>query len=209
VSVLNTVLQGTLKLLHPFMPFITEEIFQTLPGTQGSIMVSAWPVPGKTYAVEEKAMANVMELIRGIRNMRAEKNVPANKRAALKILAANDARADYEMCAIYIERLGFASSIEFITDKSGVPENAVSVIGVGAEAFIPLGELIDLDKEIARLSAEEARLENEIKRAEAKLNNPGFTGKAPAAVIEEEREKLGNYRDMLAAVAQRKSELKK
>ncbi len=209
VSVLNTVLEGTLKLLHPFMPFITEEIYQSLPGTTGSIMVSAWPVPGKTYAVEEKAMANVMELIRGIRNIRAEMNVPAGKRAALKILASGEARADYEMCAKYIERLGFASGIEFIADKSGVPDNAVSVIGVGAEAFMPLGELIDIEKEIARLSAEEARLQNEIKRAEGKLNNPGFTDKAPAAVVQEEREKLNNYRDMLAAVTHRKSELSK
>jgi len=209
VSVLNTVLEGTLKLLHPFMPFITEEIYQSLPGTTGSIMVSAWPTPGKKYAVEEKAMANVMELIRGIRNIRAEMNVPANKRAALKILASGDARADYEMCAIYIERLGLASSLEFIDDKSGVPANAVSVIGVGAEAFMPLGELIDIDKEIARISAEAERLEKEIKRAEGKLSNPGFTGKAPEHVVQEERDKLNNYRDMLAAVTQRKSELQK
>ena len=209
VSVLNTVLEGTLKLLHPFMPFITDEIYQSLPGTTGSIMVSAWPAPGKTYAVEEKAMANVMELIRGIRNIRAEMNVPAGKRAALKILASGDARADYEMCAIYIERLGFASSLEFIADKAGVPANAVSVIGVGAEAFMPLGELIDIDKEIARLSAEAERLEREIKRAEGKLSNPGFTAKAPAAVVQEERDKLSNYHDMLAAVTQRKSELQK
>lgn len=209
VSVLNTVLEGTLKLLHPFMPFITEEIYQSLPGTTGSIMVSEWPTPGKTYAVEEKAMANVMELIRGIRNIRAEMNVPANKRAALKILTSGDARADYEMCAIYIERLGLASSLEFIADKSDVPANAVSVIGVGAEAFMPLGELIDIDKEIARLSAEAERLEREIKRAEGKLNNPGFMGKAPEAVVQEERDKVSNYRDMLTAVAQRKSELQK
>ncbi len=209
ISVLNTVLEGTLKLLHPFMPFITEEIYQSLPGTTGSIMVSDWPKAGKKYAVEEKAMANVMELIRGIRNIRAEMNVPASKRAALKILASAETRADYEMCAIYIERLAYASGIEFISDKSGVPENAVSVIGVGAEAFMPLGELIDIAKEIERLSKEAARIENEIKRAEGKLNNPGFTSKAPESVIQEEREKLNTYRDMLAAVVQRKSELQK
>jgi valyl-tRNA synthetase len=113
------------------------------------------------------------------------------------------------MCAIYIERLSLASGLEFIADKSGVPENAVSVIGVGAEAFMPLGELIDIDKEIARLSAEGERLEKEIKRAEGKLSNPGFTGKAPEHVVQEERDKLNNYRDMLAAVTQRKSELQK
>ncbi len=209
VSVLNTVLENTLKLLHPFMPFITEEIYQSLPGTKGSMMVSEWPVPGKKYAVEEKAMANVMELIRGIRNIRAEMNVPANKRAALKVLATGDARVDYEMCAIYIERLSIASGLEFINDKSGVPGNAVSVIGVGAEAFMPLGELIDIDKETARLNAEAERLEKEIKRAEGKLSNPGFTGKAPEHVVQEERDKLSNYRDMLSAVTQRKFELLK
>jgi len=209
VSVLNTVLEGTLKLLHPFMPFITEEIFKALPGTQGSIMLSAWPVPGKKYALEEKAMANVMELIRGIRNIRAEMNVPAGKRAALKILASPETRADYEMCAKYIERLGFASGLEFIADKTAAPENAVSVIGVGAEAFMPLGDLIDIEKEIARLGAEAARLENEIRRAESKLSNQGFIAKAPAAVVDEERSKLKNYRDMLAAVTRRQSELQK
>ena len=208
VSVLHSVLETTMKLLHPFMPFITEEIYQSLPQAQGSIMISSWPNESSTYAIEEKAMENVMEMIRGIRNVRVEMNVPASKRAALSILASDGARGDYEMCARYIERLAGASGITFIDDKSAVPGNAVSVIGVGAEAFMPLGELIDIGKELARLEAEIQRLEGEIRRAEGKLSNPGFTEKAPEKVVQEEHSKLKTYQDMLAAAKQRHSALK-
>jgi len=207
VSVLNAVLKDTLKLLHPFMPFITEEIYQTMPGTEGSIMVSAWPKAGKKYKAEEKAMEAVMEMIRGIRNIRAEMNVPANKRAKLLLLASPDVKADYAMCAQYIERLASVSEIVWISDKSEVLANAVSVIGTGAEAFMPLGDLIDIEKEIARLMAEEKRLQGEIARAEGKLNNPGFTGKAPAEVVQQERDKLTNHREQLAAAQQRRTQL--
>ncbi len=207
VSVLNAVLKETLKLLHPFMPFITEEIYQTMPGTEGSIMLSAWPSEGKKYAAEEKAMEAVMEMIRGIRNIRVEMNVPANKRAKLLLLASEGVKADYEMCAPYIMRLASVSEIVWISDKSTVPANAVSVIGTGAEAFMPLGDLIDIEKEISRLAAEEKRLQSEIARAEGKLGNPGFTGKAPAEVIQQEQGKLENYREQLAAAQQRRSQL--
>jgi len=207
--VLSHALVVTMKLLHPFMPFITEEIYQFLPGTEGSIMVSPWPEPGKRFEAEEKAMGSVMELIRGIRNIRAEMNVPAGKKVPVRILAAPEAKADYEMCAKYIERLGMASSVEFIEDKSAMAENAVSVIGVGAEAFMALGDLIDIEKELARLDAEAARLENEIRRAEGKLNNPGFIAKAPEKVVQDERDKLATYTEMLAAVRQRRAELSK
>jgi len=209
ISMLNHALVVTMKLLHPFMPFITEEIYQSLPGTEGSIMVSPWPVPGKRYETEEKMMGNVMEVIRGIRNIRAEMNVPAGKKVPVRILAAPEAKADYEVCAKYIERLGMASSVEFIEDKSAVPEKAVSVIGVGAEAFMALGDLIDIEKELARLDAEVARLENEVKRVEGKLNNPGFIAKAPEKVVQDERDKLAKYTEMLDAVRRRRAELSK
>ncbi len=207
VSVLNAVMKDTLKLLHPFMPFITEEIYQTMPGTEGSIMLSAWPKAGKKYKAEEKAMEAVMEMIRGIRNIRAEMNVPANRRAKLLLLASEDTKADYEMCAQYIERLASVSEIVWISDKTEAPANAVSVIGTGAEAFMPLGDLIDIEKEVTRLMAEEKRLQGEIARAEGKLNNPGFTGKAPAEVVQQERDKLENYREQLAAAEQRRIQL--
>jgi valyl-tRNA synthetase len=207
VSVLNAVLKDTLKLLHPFMPFITEEIYQTMPGTEGSIMLSAWPKAGKKYKAEERAMEAVMEMIRGIRNIRVEMNVPANKRAKLLLLASEGVKADYEMCAQYIMRLASASEIVWISEKNEVPANAVSVIGTGAEAFMPLGDLIDIGREIERLTAEEKRLQGEIARAEGKLNNPGFTGKAPAQVVQEEQGKLENYREQLAAAQQRRSQL--
>ncbi|MGE5496215.1 MAG: valine--tRNA ligase [Burkholderiales bacterium] len=209
VSVLNFVLADTLKLLHPFMPFITEEIYKSLPATTGSIMVSKWPEAGTRYDVEEKAMQNVMEMVRGIRNLRSEMNVPANRKAEISILASGESRQDYEMCAQYIARLAYASGIKFIESKKDVPKNSVSVVGTGAEAFMPLGELIDIDKEIARLEGEAKRLEGEIKRAQGLLSNSRFVDKAPAAVVEEERNKLAKYSDMLAAINQRLSEFRK
>ncbi len=208
VSVLNLVLADTLKLLHPFMPFITEEIYMSLPATSGSVMVSDWPKAGKRYAAEEKAMESVMEMVRGIRNLRSEMNVPANRKAAVNILASGEARADYEMCAQYIERLAYASEVRFISDKSEVPENSVSVVGAGAEAFMPLGELIDISKEISRLEGEAKKLEGEIKRSEGLLSNARFMEKAPESVVNEEKEKLRKYREMLNAIIQRLSELK-
>ena len=209
VSVLNFVLADTLKLLHPFMPFITEEIYKSLPATTGSIMISKWPEAGSIYDVEEKAMQNVMEMVRGIRNLRSEMNVPANRKAVISILASGESRPDYEMCAQYIARLAYASEIKFIESKKDVPENSVSVVGTGAEAFMPLGELIDIDKEVARLEGEAKRLEGEIKRAEGLLSNSRFVDKAPAAVVQEERDKLAKYHDMLAAINQRLFELRK
>ncbi|MDD5017061.1 MAG: valine--tRNA ligase, partial [Eubacteriales bacterium] len=208
VSVLNSVLADTMKLLHPFMPFITEEIFSSLPAAQGSIMVSGWPKPMAAYDTEQKAMQNVMEMIRGIRNVRAEMNVSANKKAAIRILAAEEMRADYEMCALYIERLAYASGIAFIEDKEGVPDNAVSVVAPGAEAFMPLEELIDIKKEIARLDGEIQRLEGEIRRADGKLKNKSFVDKAPEEVVLGEKEKMEKYQEMMAAVMQRRRELK-
>lgn len=207
VSVLVGVLKTTLKLLHPFMPFITEEIYQNLPGTFGSIMVSDWPEAKNKYPKAEKALHSVMEIIRGIRNIRAEMDVLQKNRPVIKILAAEKYRDDYQICEKYIERLALASSIEFIADKSSVPDNAISVIGVGAEAFMALDELIDIEKELLRLKQETNRLKGEIARAESKLGNKGFTQKAPESVVRAEREKLQTYREMLNAVQTRQAEL--
>jgi valyl-tRNA synthetase len=171
-------------------------------------MVSKWPEAGKVYSAEEKAMQNVMELVRGIRNLRAEMNVPANKKASISILASQETRPDYEMCADYIARLAYASEIKYIENKSEVPENAVSVVGPGAEGYMPLGDLIDIAKEIARLDAEAQRLKNEIKRSEGMLSNTRFIEKAPMSVVNEEKEKLRKYNDMLEAIEQRRGELK-
>ena len=209
VSVLNHVLADTLKLLHPFMPFITEEIYTSLPVSDGSIMISSWPKERGSYPVEEKAMGSVMEMIRAIRNLRSEMNVPANKRAAISILASCEAKPDYEMCAAYIERLAYGSSVSFISDKKQVPKDAVSVAGIGAEAFMPLGELIDIDKEIKRLQDEAAKLEGEIKRAQGKLSNKSFVDKAPENVVQAERDKLNEYKSKLEAVLHREAELSK
>lgn len=209
VSVLNHVLMETLKLLHPFMPFITEEIYKSLPDAKGSIMVSDWPKSGKVYSAEEKAMENVMDMVRGIRNLRSEMNVPANRKASISILATEQVKADYEMCTQYIAKLAYASEIKFIGSKADVPENSVSVVGTGAEAFMPLGELIDISKEIVRLEGEAKRLEGEIKRSEGLLSNSRFVDKAPENVVQEEKDKLSKYRGMLEAITVRLGELKK
>ena len=207
VSVLNYVLADTLKLLHPFMPFITEEIYTSLPISEGSIMISNWPTSDRTYRTEQKAMENVMELIRAIRNVRSEMNVPANKKAVISILASSEAKSDYEMCAKYIMRLAFGSSINFINDMSEIPQNAVAVVGIGAEAFMPLGELIDISKEIERLADEASKLQTEIKRANGKLSNKSFADKAPEKVVQMERDKLEEYKTKLEATQLRSKEL--
>jgi valyl-tRNA synthetase len=172
-------------------------------------MISNWPIERGNYIVEEKAMGSVMEMIRAIRNVRIEMNVPANKKAAIKILSTEESRADYEMCAVYIERLAYGSSVSFIEDKTGIPSDAVAVVGVGAEAFMPLDELIDIDKEIARLEEEAKKLEVEINRAQGKLGNKSFTDKAPQNVVQAERDKVEEYNNKLEAVLRRSAELKK
>jgi len=194
------VLSNTLKLLHPFMPFITEEIWQTLPNDGDSIMVSKFPTYDKQLefpdAVEE--MRLIMEAIRGVRNIRAEMNVPPSKRATLYIVT--DKTETFANGEKFFQKLAGASEVIVSADKSSVPDNAVSIVADQAEIFLPQDELVDREKETERLNKEKSRLEGEIKRAEGKLSNKGFTDKAPAAVIDEERAKLEKYKDMLQKV---------
>ena len=206
LAVLVHVLKNTLKLLHPFMPFVTEEIYCSLPGTGETIMLSEWPkAQTLSYEKDAQAMQDVMDLIRSIRNIRTEMNVPPSHKANITVLTAQ--AYEIELCREYIKRLAYASDVTVTGGKSGVPENSVSVVCAIGEAYMPLAELIDIESEIARLGKESENLQGEIKRAEGKLNNPGFVGKAPVSVVEEEKGKLAKYQGMLQKIEDRIKEL--
>ena len=202
LSVLCFVLAGTMKLLHPFMPFITEEIYTHLPGSDETIMLSAWPscvdcgITGK----DEERFEMVIDLIRSVRNLRAEMNVPLSRRTELFIRPVQLEAGFWKKCSVYIEKLACASSAELIANK---PENAdkmAAVVTAGGEGYIPMGELIDIAKEKERLLKEKDNLISEVARAQGKLSNEKFVAKAPEAVINAERDKLVKYNDMLASV---------
>lgn len=202
LSVLCFVLAGTMKLLHPFMPFITEEIYTHLPGSDETIMLSSWPscvdcgITGK----DEERFEMVIDLIRSVRNLRAEMNVPLSRRTELFIRPVQLEAGFWKKCSVYIEKLACASSAELIADK---PENAdkmAAVVTAGGEGYIPMGELIDIVKEKERLLKEKDNLISEVARAQGKLSNEKFVAKAPEAVINAERDKLVKYNDMLASV---------
>lgn len=188
---LTYVLEKILKLLHPYMPFITEEIYTHLPTVEGCIIVSEWPKYNEedNMAEEEDMMNLLMEGIRSIRNVRAEMNVPPSKKAKLIIIPSEEKIEAIELGKDYFITLASASNVEIAKDKSNVPEDAVGVVIDGVEIFIPLNELVDFEKEIERLSKEKKKLEGEIKRVNGKLANQGFLAKAPESLIEEEKAK--------------------
>ena len=198
--VLTYVLSNTMKLLHPFMPFITEEIWQHLPHEGESIMISRYPEYDETlsFKSEESAMELIMGAITAIRNRRAEMNVPPSKKA--KTIIVTDKADVFEKGKIFFEKLASASEAVVQSDKSGIDANAVNVVVPSAEIFLPLDELVDKEKELQRLQAEKKKLEGEIKRVEGKLNNQGFVSKAPQKVIDEEKAKGVKYREMLDKV---------
>ncbi|RII34577.1 valine--tRNA ligase [Clostridium chromiireducens] len=203
-NVLNTVLITGLKLLHPAMPFITEEIFTHLSDEE-TITTSAWPVFDEALVNKEAEndMAFVIEAIKGLRNVRAEMNVPPSRKAKVICYIAEDAKKAFNAGSAYIEKLASASEVEFIADKANVPANAVSLVVKGGELFMPLLDLVDKEKELDRLNKELKKLEGEIDRIDKKLGNQGFVAKAPAAVIDAEKEKRVKYVEMLEAVEAR------
>ncbi len=206
--VLVYVLSNTLKLLHPFMPFITEEIWQALPHDGESIMITDFPVYNSEFKNEtaENEMQKIMDAIKGIRNIRNEMNVPPSKKAALYIVT--DEADTFGKGDMFFKKLASASEVFVVGDKNGLPENSVSVVVPGAEIILPLDELVDKEKELERLNKEKKRLESEIKRVEGKLSNKGFTDKAPAKVVEEERKKGDKYSEMLKTVLESLEKLK-
>ena len=209
-AVLYLVLESVLKLLHPFMPFLTEEVYQHLPNAQGMLILAPWPEVNPAFAFEgeERQMEGLMEIIRTIRNLRAEMKVAANKRTHITLIPEAGWAEALAIAEPYLQRLAGASGVSFAAKGEASAEKTVSAICASAEIRIPLGDLVDFDKEIARLEKERALLENEIARAQARLTNPGFTGKAPAALVAQEQEKLATNQTMLASLAQRIAELK-
>ena len=198
--VLTYVLSNTMKLLHPFMPFITEEIWQHLPHEGESVMISEWPKynEGLNFKEDEQAMQYIMDAISAIRNRRAEMNVVPSKKA--KVLIVTKKTDVFKKGAVFFEKLASASSVEVMSERGGIDANAVNIVVPEAEIFLPLDELVDREKELERLNAEKKRLESEIKRVEGKLNNPGFVNKAPQKVVDEERAKGEQYKAMLEKV---------
>jgi len=209
-EVLVYVLEGTMKLLHPFMPFITDEIFRYLPGTEGSIMVSAWPQAKDEFdfPAEAAQMEGVMDAIRAIRNLRAEMNVAVGRRARLIIRPAALWRETFEHAGIYFTRLAFASAVELIGADSENPPKSAGAVCPSCELYIPLGDLVDVDKELKRLGKDRENVEREIARGEGKLANPGFLAKAPQQLVDAEKAKLETNRAMLVSLDARIAELK-
>ncbi len=210
--VLNFVLGNAMKLLHPYMPFVTEEIYTHLINDGRSIMISEWPEYSEelNFPQDEVKMKTIMDAIRNIRNIRAEMNVPPAKRAKMIFVASGeDEKATLTEGVSFFQRLAGASEVVVQSDKEGIPADAVGTVIAGVEIFIPLDELIDFEKEIERLNKEKANLEGELKRVNGKLNNEGFVAKAPAKVIEEEKEKRDKYQDMYNKVVERLEGLKK
>jgi len=209
---LKTVLINALKLLHPYMPFVTEEIFTNLQDAEESIMVSDWPVFNEewNFASDENAVDTIKDAVRGIRNLRAEMNVPNSKKATVYVVSEKEeVRNIFEDAKVFFATLGFASEVLVQSDKSGIADDAVSTVIQDAVVYMPFAELVDIEKEVERLSKEQKKLQGEIKRCEGMLNNPNFVGKAPAAKIEEEKAKLEKYKGMLATVEERLAQLNK
>ena len=209
---LQTVLIGSLKLLHPYMPFITEEIFRTVQSKEDSIMVSSWPVWRDDFCFdrEEGEVEEIKEAVRGIRNVRAEMNVAPSKKVDMFVVSDDSAiRENFTRNELFFATLGGASSVEVQADKSGIGDDAVSVVVPGAAVYIPLAELVDIGAEIERLKKEEARLEGELKRSANMLGNEKFLAKAPQAKIDEEKAKQEKYKQLMEGVKERLSALQK
>ena len=194
---LTYVLSNTLKLLHPFMPFITEEIWQTLPHNGESIMIAPYPKydPSLVFEAEEEAVFAIIAAIRAVRNRRSEMNVPASRKAHLYIATAQGAL--FERGKTFFLKLASASDVAIIGENETV-ENAVRVVTDIATLYIPMGEMIDVEQERARLSGELARAQDEVRRVQAKLDNAEFVAKAPERVVNAEREKLEKYQTVAA-----------
>ena len=209
-NVLHKVLETSLQLLHPIMPFITEEIYTHLYTEYESIVISKWPEYKENLNDEksEKDMEYIIEAIKSIRNVRTEMNVPPSRKAKLMIyLTENEAEGSFKEGEVYFQKLASASEVSFLENKETSDKN-VSVVTRGAEIFIPLLELVDIEKELERLNKEKEKLEKEIDRVEKKLSNEKFVSKAPEAVVNEEKEKGEKYKAMLKSVLESLESLK-
>lgn len=203
--VLNYVLRSSLKLLHPFMPFITSEIYSKLVNPDDKdLMVSDWPKVNDSivYDTGKDFIENLKDVITQIRNVRANMNVHPSKKARL-IFVTTEYQKDIEQSKAFIEKLGFSNEITIQDNKDNIPQNAISIISNGMEVYIPFEELVDVEEERKRLEDEKKKVLSEIERASKMLANPGFVNKAPEAKINEEKAKLAKYQDMLKSIEER------
>ena len=202
--ILNYVLCTSLKLLHPFMPFITEEIYSKLYNKEESIMMTKFPEYKEKldFKKEEEMATEMMNIITEIRNIRSKMNVHPSKKTKL-IFVTTTAKEEIKKSEEFLEKLGFANKIEIQETTENIPENAVAIISKNMEVHIPFEELVDIEEEKKRLEGEKKRLESEVQRGEKMLSNPGFINKAPEAKINEEKEKLANYKELLASVIEK------
>ncbi len=208
---LRNVLIDGLKLLHPYMPFVTEEIFCTLQWAEESIMVSSWPVYNekRNFEKEEKEIEIIKEAVRGIRNIRSEMNVPPSRKAKVFVVSEQEEiLSAFTEGRLFFQSLAYASETNIQKDKAGIDKDAVSVVIAGATLYIPFAELVDTKQEIIRLEKEEKRLLGELERVNGLLGNERFLSKAPEAKIAEEKEKLEKYTQMMKQVKIRLQQLR-
>ena len=208
---LKTVLIDALKLLHPYMPFITEEIFCTLQSEEESIMISKWPEysESRCFAKDEKDIEIIKEAVRGIRNVRTEMNVAPSKKAHVFVVSDNeDICRTFTEGKLFFASLAYASEVTIQKDKTGIADDAVSVVIANANVYMPFAELVDIKLEIERLEKEAKRLDSELARVNGMLANEKFLSKAPEAKINEEKEKLVKYTQMKQQVVERLAQLK-
>ena len=207
--ILNYVLCTSLKLLHPFMPFITEEIYSKLYHKPESIMMTEFPKYKEEldFKNEEELAIEIMNIITEIRNIRSKMNVHPSKKTKL-IFVTTTAKDEIEKSEAFLEKLGFANKIEIQETTENIPENAVAILSKNMEVHIPFEELVDIEEEKKRLEGEKKRLESEVQRGEKMLSNPGFINKAPEAKINEEKGKLANYKELLENVIQKLEKMK-
>ena len=208
---LRTVLIDALKLLHPFMPFITEEIFCTLQSDEESIMISSWPECRKEWIFEEdeKAVGTIKEAVRAIRNVRTDMNVPPSRKVKVFVASADEeVRWIFTDGEVFFASLAGAGEVKVQEGRAGIAEDAVSALIHGAEICMPLDDLVDIAKELERLENEEKRLRGELARSNGMLRNEKFISRAPAAKIEEERKKLAKYEQLMEQVQTRLAQLR-
>ena len=209
---LNTVLINSLKLLHPYMPFVTEEIFCNLQDKEESIMISSWPEYREDYNFEtdEEAVEIIKAAVKSIRNVRTSMNVPPSKKATVIVVSDSEkVRSIFDNSRSFFATLGYASEVKIQDNKDGIDKDAVSAVIPEATIYIPFAELVDIDKEIERLNREKARLEGELKRVNGMLNNERFISKAPQSKVDEEKAKLEKYTNMMEQVVERLASLGK
>ncbi len=193
-----------LKLLHPYMPFVTEEIFTTIQDEEESIMISSWPVYSEDFAFakEEKEIETIKEAVRAIRNVRTGMNVAPSRKAKVFGVSTDEAiRNTFTEGMLFFQSLSYASEVEVKDNKDGISDDAVSVVIAGATCYLPFEELVDIAQEIERLEKEKARLTAEIARSNGMLNNEKFISKASEAKVNEEKEKIKKYEQMMEEVS--------